>query len=124
MRTVDEFRDGLTEEVRQTVDLLREIIAAAHDDLSERIKWNAPSFAIGEEDLITLGLERNGGVRVVLHRGAKRKDVTDFRFDDTAGLARWPAADRGVVVFRDRSAVERRRDALSELCFRWVRCVA
>lgn len=123
MRTVDEFRGNLTEEVRQTVDLLREIIATAHDDLSERIKWNAPSFAIGEEDLITLGLEKNGGVRVVLHRGAKRKDVTGFRFDDTTGLARWPAADRGVVVFQDRSAVEQRRDALHQLCVRWVRCV-
>jgi hypothetical protein len=124
MQTVDEFRAELTEDVRQTVDLLREIITMAHDDLSERIKWNAPSFAINEEDLVTLGLERNGGVRVVLHRGAKQKDATDFRFDDPGGIARWPAADRGVITFKNRSAVERTREALHELCARWVRQVA
>ena len=102
------------------VDVLRGIVAAAHPDLSERIKWNAPSFAIGGDDRITLGLERKGGVRLVLHRGAKARAPADFRFDDRDGLATWPSADRGVVVFADEAAIERQRPALSALCRRWI----
>jgi hypothetical protein len=120
MPSVDAFRAGLDEDVRQVVDLLREIIASAHDGLAERIKWNAPSFALGDDDLITLGLERRGGVRVVFHRGAKPKDAAGFIFEDPAGLARWPAADRGVAIFGDRDAVAEQREALRDLCVRWL----
>lgn len=120
MPSVEAFRAGLETDALEVVDRLRQIIGGAHPGLSERIKWNAPSFAIGEDDLITLGLERKGGVRVVLHRGAKPKDVSDFQFDDPTGLARWPTPDRGVVVFKDLASVEQRRDALQVLCARWV----
>lgn len=94
-----QFRKYLDEATLATVDLLRSLIRDAHPQLVERIRSNAPSFALDEEDRITLGLERKGGVRVVLHRGAKRKDTAGFHFSDPAGLAMWPAADRGVVIF-------------------------
>jgi hypothetical protein len=124
MVTVPDFLASLDPETRSTVERLREIITTAAPDLIERIKWNAPSFALGEDDLITLGLERRGGVRLVLHRGAKPKDPAGFRFDDPAGLARWAAPDRGVMVFQDRGAVEAKAKALRDLCARWIRCVA
>lgn len=123
MPSVEDFRAGLDSETLETVDRLRAIIAGAHPDLVERIKWNAPSFALGDDDLITLGLERRGGVRLVLHRGAKPQDPAGFAFDDPAGLARWPAVDRGVAVFRDADAVRRQAEALRDLCARWVRRV-
>ena len=124
MVTVPDFLASRDPETRSTVERLREIIAAAAPGLNERIKWNAPSFALGEDDLITLGLERRGGVRLVLHRGAKPKDVSAFRFDDPAGLARWAAPDRGVAVFQTAGDVDARSEALRDLCARWVRCVA
>lgn len=124
MVTVPDFLASLDPETRSTVERLREIIATAAPDLIERIKWNAPSFALGDADLITLGLERRGGVRLVLHRGAKPKDSADFRFDDPGGLARWPAADRGVMVFQDLQAVEATGPALHDLCARWVQRVS
>ncbi len=124
MSPIEAFRAGLDSETLATVDRLRTIVAGAHPDLVERIKWNAPSFALGEDDLITLGLERRGGVRLVLHRGAKPKDLAGFAFDDPAGLARWPAADRGVAVFQTPDTVERQAEALRDLCARWVQRVA
>ncbi|PZR37380.1 DUF1801 domain-containing protein [Caulobacter segnis] len=120
MRSIEDFRSGLDAETLETVDRLRSIAAAAHPDLVERIKWNAPSFALGEDDLITLGLERRGGVRLVLHRGARPKNPAGFAFDDPAGLARWPAVDRGVMVFNDLAAVEAAETAVGDLCARWV----
>ena len=123
MSTVEAFRQGLDAETLATVDALRRAIAIAHPSLTERLKWNAPSFALGsgdDDDRITLGLERKGGVRVVLHRGAKVKDSSGFVFEDSAGLAKWPARDRGVMVFADVPAVEAKRAALENLCERWI----
>ena len=124
MTTLAAFLDGLDTETRQTVDALRAAIVAAGPNLIERLKWNAPSFAVppagDDDDRITLGLERKGGVRVVLHRGTKAKDTAGFVFEDPAGLAKWPAADRGVMVFKDVAAVEARSAEVIELCARWL----
>ncbi|RYF91272.1 MAG: DUF1801 domain-containing protein [Caulobacteraceae bacterium] len=121
---MDSFRAGLDPADLATVDALRTLITAAGPHLTERLKWNAPSFAVGDDDRITLGLERKGGVRVVLHRGAKVKDAAGFAFDDPTSLAKWPAADRGVVVFADAAAVEASADRLSDLCTRWLEATA
>ena len=120
MRTIQEFRNQLDGATLQMIDRLREIVAASHPSLVERFKWNAPSFAVGDEDRITLGVERKGGVRLVLHRGARPRDSSDFSFDDTDGLAEWPAGDRGVIVWRDLAAIEQVQEPLALLCRRWV----
>lgn len=124
MSIVNAFRQGLDAETLATVDTLRAAIAAAHPNLTERLKWNAPSFAIEDDDRITLGLERKGGVRVVFHRGAKMKDATGFVFEDPAKLAKWPAPDRGVMVFADAKTVQAQLAAFSDLCARWLAATA
>lgn len=123
MPTIETFRQSLSADTLATVDALRAAIVDAGPDLVERLKWNAPSFALSpadDDDRITLGLERKGGVRVVFHRGAKAKDVTGFAFEDSAKLAKWMAPDRGVVVFADAAAVAAKRDAFGDICRRWV----
>lgn len=124
MPTIDAFRQSLDAETLAIVDALRGVITAGSSGLTERLKWNAPSFAVApagdDDDRITLGLERKGGVRVVFHRGAKLKDATGFVFEDSAKLAKWPAPDRGVVVFADAAAVAAKREAFSDLCARWM----
>ncbi|MDP2343779.1 MAG: DUF1801 domain-containing protein [Deltaproteobacteria bacterium] len=114
MKTVEEFLASLTREQRATIDLLRQIISGASAGVTEHLKWNAPSFCLNGDDRVTLGLERDGTVRMVLHRGAKPKDVTGFKFDDSAGLAKWPAPDRGVLQFQDARDVESRRAEVGE----------
>jgi len=120
MSTMEAFRKGLDNNTLVMVDTLRTIISGVHVGLTERIKWNAPSFAIADEDRITLGLERKGGVRVVLHRGAKVKNATDFKFEDTSGLAKWPAPDRGIIIFIDQQSIDANRIGFSDLCRRWL----
>ena len=114
------FRSALDPETRAMIDALRAIVAGAVPQLTERIKWNAPSFAFGDDDRITLGIERKGGVRLVLHRGARPKDTADFSFEDPACLAKWPAPDRGVILFANLAAIDAASDALSDLCRRWI----
>ncbi len=120
MQTIDAFRMSLSAKDRATVDCLREIIADSHRDLEESIKWNAPNFSLKGQDRITLGLERKGGVRVVFHLGAKVKDHSGFHFEDKSRLAKWPAPDRGIVVFQDQRGVEAQRKDFASLCKRWL----
>ena len=118
--SVAAFRDGLGPVQRATVDALRRLISASAEGLEEGFKWNAPSFVHQGEHRITLGLDRSGAVRVVLHRDAKPKDVAGFRFDDPDGLAHWPAADRGVLRFTGSAEVEAKAAALRALFARWI----
>lgn len=104
--------------------MLRQLALGARRDVSEHIKWNAPSFCLQGNDRITLGLERNGAVRVVLHRGAKVKPVSGFRFADASGLVRWAAPDRGVLLFRTEQELDAKRDAVSGLFARWLDATA
>lgn len=116
---VERFRAGLDTDTLAAIDALRALVVAADGSVEERIKWNAPSFAKGGDDRITLGIERKGGVRAVLHRGARPK-ADDFSFDDPDRLARWPAPDRGVLTFADVAAVEGKAAALQALFARWL----
>jgi hypothetical protein len=121
---VDAYIAGLDGDARAIVALLRQIALGARHEVSEHIKWNAPSFCVAGDDRITLGLERSGAVRVVLHRGAKPKDVSGFRFADASGLVRWAAPDRGVLVFRSEQELDAKRDAVSDLFARWLEATA
>ena len=66
---VEAYRAALEPETLEAMDALRSIIMEACPALVERIKWNAPSFALGDEDRITLGVERRGGVGGLLTLG-------------------------------------------------------
>jgi hypothetical protein len=117
--TVSDFTATLTAEQAAVVDVVRQLVMAASSGVTEQFKWNAPSFCLNGDDRVTLGIERDGSVRMVLHRGAKPKDATNFHFDDSLGLATWPAVDRGIVRFRDAREVESRRGDISSLLSRW-----
>ena len=114
------FLEPLSVDDRGMVDALRVLILSADDRLEQDFKWNAPSFRLGAEHRVTLGLVRHGGVRLVLHRGVARKDTSDFRFDDPDNLAAWPDKDRGVIVFQSLEEIELRREQLRSLMARWL----
>jgi len=117
---VDAWLDSLSPVDRDAIERLRRIVISASAGLTETIKWNAPSFADGDQDRVTLGVERKGGVRMVLHRGAAVKDAAAFVFEDTDGIAKWPSPDRGVVILKTPAEIEARGPALGRLVERWV----
>lgn len=117
---VEEWLAGVPAKERPLIDRLRALVRAAAPELVESIKWNAPSFADGEHDRVTLGLERKGGARVVLHRGAAVKATKGFTFDDPEKVAKWPSPDRGVATFANVAALEAKSAALGAVVRRWV----
>lgn len=119
-QSIEDFLATLDPPTRKAVDALRAVVLGAAPGLTEEIKWNAPSFAHEGQDRVTLGLERKGGFRIVLHRGAKPIDAGSFTFADDAKLAKWPAPDRGVITLKDQADIDAKGEAIAALIGRWV----
>lgn len=77
------------------------------------MKWNAPSYA----DRVTMRLHPGPRVELVLHRGAKPRELAGFTFDDPGGRVAWAAPDRGVVVLTGPADLD---DGLTDLVRRWL----
>jgi hypothetical protein len=118
--TVTAFLSTLAHRRKADIERLRALILAADPTLGEQIKWNAPSFGRNGADRITFRLQPGDKVDLIFHRGAKVKDNAGFAFDDPAGLLKWLAPDRAIVVFADREAIEASADALGDLVRRWI----
>ena len=122
LSAVDAYLDGLQHARKADVLALRLVILAAVPDLVERIKWNAPSFGLGDDDRITMRLHPGDRVQLILHRGAKAGADDFFRFEDPDKLIAWAAPDRGVVTFGDADDLASKSAPLSEILRRWVAC--
>jgi hypothetical protein len=119
---VDRFMERLDHPLKEGVERLRAAILDSNDQITEHIKWNAPSFRYAGEDRMTFKLFPVERVLLVFHRGAKVKgdDAGDFVFDDDSGLLRWVANDRAVVALRNVEDVEAKQPALVDVVNRWV----
>ena len=122
LSAVDAYLDELQHARKAEVAALRLVILSAVPDLVERIKWNAPSFGLGDDDRITMRLHPGDRLQLILHRGAKAGADDFFRFEDPDRLIAWAAPDRGVVTFKDADDLARKSAALSEILRRWVAC--
>lgn len=63
---VSQYMEALDHPLKKEVEALRKIIKGANPKLSERIKWNAPSYYY-IEDILTFGPARSGKVLLVFH---------------------------------------------------------
>lgn len=119
---VDNYLATLDHPLKAGVEQLRSAILAANGDISEHVKWNAPSFRYDGEDRVTFRLRPGDRLQLIFHRGAKvRSDRAEFTFQDPTGLMTWPAPDRGVVTFPDLEAVRSQQAAVVSLVNQWIR---
>ncbi|MFM1651031.1 DUF1801 domain-containing protein [Brevibacillus sp. B_LB10_24] len=121
-RQVEEYLQNLEHPLKREIEEVRSIVLSIDRELSEHVKWNAPSFCFHNDDRITFNLHGNGFFRLVLHRGAKAKESINLKpyFEDVQGLMEWVANDRATIKFTDRKDVEVKRELLKEVVRRWV----
>lgn len=117
--TVDQYLEALDHPLKAEVGRLRRAILAAHPGITERVKWNAPSFCWAGDDRVTFGL-RKGALQIVFHRGVAPKDARGFRFDDPSGLIAWKAADRGLMEFTSRAQLAAAIGVVAATALRWM----
>ena len=64
---VDRFLVELDHPFKSEVQTIREIIKRANEDITEQIKWNAPSFSYNGEYLVTFNLHAKEHIHLVFH---------------------------------------------------------
>ncbi|MCL4866281.1 MAG: DUF1801 domain-containing protein, partial [Gemmatimonadales bacterium] len=102
-------------------------IRAADPSIVEGIKWNAPSYRVGEgEFFATANIHARGKqgetVLIILHRGAKARGGK-VSVADPDGLIEWLGADRGAIRFADAAAVRRGTSSLQAIVREWIQQV-
>ncbi|MBL0697969.1 DUF1801 domain-containing protein [Comamonas sp. JC664] len=117
---VERFMRELEHARKAEVESLRTAILAAHPGISERIKWNAPSFCFKGDDRVTFKLRPRDCVQLIFHRGTKVKSTRGFSFEDRSGLLTWAAEDRAVVTLRDLQDVTAKQAALVQVAVQWM----
>ena len=119
---VDDYLDALSHAHLAGIRRLRAAILAADPRLVERIKWNAPSFGLGADDLVTMRLAPNDAFQLVLHRGVA-KVAGSVTVDDPQGLLDWKARDRAVIDLRDDAREAEVEPAIVALVRAWIAAV-
>jgi predicted transport protein len=111
---------GLEHPHKAGIEALRRCILALSENVTEEVKWNAPSFRI-EDHFATFRLHPAKSIQLVLHTGAKvKKDAKAFRIDDPAGLLKWPAADRAVLTFASEAELQNHMADVTHLLRQWI----
>jgi len=64
---VDEFMDKLDHPFKAEVQMIREIIKNVNQDLTEQIKWKAPTFSYKGQYLVTFNLWEKQHIHLVFH---------------------------------------------------------
>jgi hypothetical protein len=118
---VDRYMKTLDHALKDGVQQLRLAILSSNEQITEHVKWKAPSFCYNGEDRVTFRLQPGDRIQLIFHRGAKvRGDSDQFAFEDHTGLLQWLAKDRAVMTLHDMTDVERKQAAIVELVDQWV----
>ena len=117
---VETFLGASTHARLDEVRALRAALLADMPDLTERVKWNAPSLGPDGTDRLTFRLQPGDRVELVLHRGTVSRPDDGFAFADPDGLIAWAARDRGVIAVRDADDLADRLPHIVGTCRRWV----
>jgi len=119
---VSEFMRKLEHPLKQEIEEVRSIILGVHPEISEHIKWNAPSYRYQGEDRLTFHLRGKDHFQLVFHCGAKVKagTVEDPLLEDHTGLLQWKGPDRAIARFTDMEDVMAKKRQLTEVIIKWL----
>lgn len=121
---VEVLLESLAHPMKTEIQLIRAAILSADPGIKEGVKWNAPSFRT-HEYFATTNLREKEGIGVILHLGAKSRDVEpgSLRVEDPAGMLKWLAHDRAMIKFASAADFEIRKAAFIAVIRSWVRHV-
>ena len=120
---VDAFLDSLEHAELAGIRSLRAAIVAADERIVEHIKWNAPSFGLGGDDLVTMRLAPRDAFQLVFHRGVA-KQAGAVTVADPDGLLVWRSADRAVADIRTSTRAAELEPAIVALVRAWIAAVS
>ena len=124
MLAADEFMRILEHPSEELVEAIRNSILGADRSIDEGIKWNSPSFCTSEH-FATMNLREKKGIGLILHRGAKKRDLPTggIIIEDPSKLLKWLGKDRAMVVFVSLEDFNSKKAALKRVIQQWIRYV-
>jgi uncharacterized protein YdeI (YjbR/CyaY-like superfamily) len=119
---VVEFLKQSDHPLKEVMQAAREVILGANEEITEHIKWNAPSFCFNGVDRVTFNLHNDAYVLLVFHRGAKVKDRQGDSplLDDKTGLLEWITPDRANIKLHSLLDLNAKKDLLAEAVKQWI----
>ena len=107
---------------KREIEAVRKIVLGVDPSIREGIKWNAPSFRTTQH-FATMQLRRRDAVRLILHLGAKQRELPRTAIADPHGLLEWLGPDRAIVSFRSAQELAANEAALVAIVRQWLRHV-
>jgi uncharacterized protein YdhG (YjbR/CyaY superfamily) len=101
---VSDFMDKLGHPLKAEVEMIRGIIKDVHSDITEQIKWNAPSFSYKGESLVTFNLWEKKKIHLVFHNpmiSSVKNTLLEGDYDH-----------RRMAYFSDKNDIEKKKAAL------------
>lgn len=120
--SVEEFLAALSHPRKDEIELLRKIVLESEPELTEHIKWNAPSFCLNGDDRITMRIMPVKHLQLVFHRGVKaREEITENLIADPHRLLKWASNDRAIAYFSSISNIEAKAEGLKKTIQAWLK---
>jgi hypothetical protein len=116
---VTAFMAGLDHPLKAEIEATREIVLGVDPGIGELIKWKAPTFRAAD-DFATVHLRASDALTLIFHTGVRVKDGDGPKVEDPAGLLKWLARDRAMVVLGAGVEIEARRPAFEALVRAWI----
>lgn len=109
--TVNEYMKNLEHPLKSEMEAVRTIILQANSLISERIKWNSPSFYY-KGDMAVVVPRANGKIHIVFPNG--------IIINDPTGLLEGDYKDRRMAYFYDMADIKAKQAALEQIVNDWV----
>lgn len=121
-QTVEQLLSLLDHPDIDLINQVRELIKNAESTLVEGVKWNAPSYALNGNEIITFNFRNYGAVALIFHTGPKGKDTKTGQrlFDDASGLIEWVADKRFVLKVVDGRFLQTHTADITQLIQTWA----
>ena len=104
---VDEFMEKLDHPFKAEVQMMREMIKGVNQDITEQIKWNAPSFSYRGQSLVTFNLWEKQKIHLVFHNpmiSRVKSKLLEGEYDH-----------RRMAYFADKKDIEEKKAALEKV---------
>jgi uncharacterized protein YdhG (YjbR/CyaY superfamily) len=107
MSSVDQFMEKLDHPLKAEIEALRIIIQGAGTEITEQIKWNAPSYSYRGEYLVTFNLRDAKRVHLVFHNPRIPKIKSDLLEGDYV--------DRRMTYFSDMKDIKAKKSEFQKI---------
>ena len=122
-KSISEFIESLDDEIQPQVEQLRLLIESLNFELTEHIKWNAPSYVLDGVDRITFNvMNKDNRVKLVIHMGVVRKEDKKAQpiLQDDGGIVQWSSDIRGYITFMNLEDITSKGPVLKNVLSEWL----